>query len=275
MEYYYKPLDTLTIQTQLNEATKLKAEFKRLIDGKKELWLVLQEKLKIDWTYNSNAIEGSTLTLGETTFFLQQGLTVEGKPLQDFLDARNHVEAIDYLKDVIADIRPVNEGVIKEINSLLLTDITYTKAIDEDERTIKKTATPGQYKKLPNHILQADGAIHRYVDPLQVSIEMEILCDWINQNLDTTHPAIVAAIAHYNLVRIHPFDVGNGRGARILMNLILLKKGYPPAVIRNERRRTYIETLTIADNGDLEPFISFVIEALNDTQNMIIKELTK
>ncbi len=274
MDRFYKLPDTPAIEAYLNEAAQLNAEIDRLKDQNQEIWRTIKQKLRIDWTYNSNAIEGSTLTLGETTFFLQQGLTVEGKPLKDFLDARNHAEAIDYLRDIIKGNRPISEGLIKEINSLLLTDVSHTDAIDSEGKPTKKTITPGQYKKLPNHVLQLDGTIHRYVDPLQVSGEVEKLCKWINNNMESNHPVVVGAIAHYNFVRIHPFDDGNGREARILMNLILMMRGYPPAIIRNEQRRQYLEALSSADNGNPEPFVTIVAEALINTQKIILDELT-
>jgi len=247
------------------------------IDEKKPLrperWETVAEKLKMEWTYDSNAIEGSTLTLGETIFFLREGLTVEGKPLKDFLDARNHIDAIDFLYDVISDERPITEGLIKEINALLLKGVEYTDAVDPTGEKIKKKATPGHYKKTPNTVIQLDGTIHEYTDPLYVTTEMEKLISWINENIDKEHGLITGAVAHYNMVRIHPFDDGNGRGGRLLMNLIFIKKRLPSAVIRNERRRLYLDTLAKADKGDLEPFVRFVGESLISTQKVIVEAL--
>ncbi len=236
-----------------------------------ELWATIQQKLRGQWTYNSNAIEGSTLTLGETLFFLQEGLTVEGKPLKDFLDAQHHAQAIDLLFEVIQAQRPISEGLIKELNALLLLGVTQTSALGIEGAQINKPATPGQYKRLPNHVLQSDGSIHRYTEPLQVPDEMEKLITWVNST--TQHPAIVAAIFHYHLVRIHPFDDGNGRGARLVMNLILIKAGYPPAIIQNANRRRYLECLTQADAGDISPFVAFVLDALETTATSILMDL--
>jgi Fic family protein len=129
------------------------------------------------------------------------------------------------------------------------------------------------YKRLPNHVLQADGTIHHYTEPRQVPDEMEKLCQWINDNLAKQHPFITSAIAHYNLVRIHPFDDGNGRGARILMNLILIKKGYPPAIIRNEQRRHYLNALHEADKGQIEAFLRFIADSLIKTQKTILADI--
>jgi Fic family protein len=238
-----------------------------------ELWATIQEKLRADWTYDSNAIEGSTLTRGETLFFLREGLTVEGKPFKDFLDARNHAEAIDFLYQVITDKRSISQGLIKEINALLLAGVTHTAAVDPAGIKVKKPVTPGEYKLQPNHVLQMDGTIHYYTDPLQVPGEMEKLCQWINKNIEIRHPLIVGTIAHYNMVRIHPFDDGNGRGARILMNLVLIKRRYPPAIIRMEDRRQYLETLSQADKGDLQPFAMLVANSLIATQKTILEDL--
>lgn len=93
------------------------------------------------------------------------------------------------------------------------------------------------------------------------------------EKIDSQHPVIVAAIAHYNLTRIHPFDDGNGRGARLFMNLILMKKGFPPAIIKNEHRRKYIEALSKADSGDIKGFIMFIAESCVDTLRSISQVL--
>lgn len=237
------------------------------------MWETVQKKLRIDWTYHSNAIEGSTLSRGETHFFLTEGLTVEGKPLKDFIDARNHADAIDYLAEVVNGGRPVTEGLVKEINALLLSGVRSTPAIDQFGRPSEKKATPGQYKILPNHVLQADGTIHRYVDPSQVAPQMEALVNWIAAS--ELHPVVVAAAAHYNLVRIHPFDDGNGRGARILMNLVLMQKGYPPAIVRRERRRAYLDALTQADAGQIVPFLKEIALSLAETMENILSDLSE
>lgn len=238
------------------------------------LWSTIIKRLRTDWTYHSNTIEGSTLSRGETHFFLTEGLTVEGKPFKDFVDAKNHAEAIDYLFAVVADKQPISEGLIKDINALLLRGVESTPAKNEFGQLVQKKAHPGQYKVLPNHVEQPDGTIHRYVEPIYVKDQMETLISWVNTAIEHSHPIHVAAVAHYNLVRIHPFDDGNGRGARILMNLILLKSGYFPAVIRVETKRRYLEALTGADRGDLMPFIDFVADATLTTQQSVLDVLT-
>jgi len=271
INYKVNPNQPLEKLLKISDTLRDEIHRKKPIEG--DLWETIEEKLLIEWTYNSNAIEGSTLTQGETMFFLKNGLTVEGKPFKDFLDAKNHAEAIEFLYDVVKNNRKISTSLIKEFNSFLLSGIRSTPAIDRDGNRIEKKATPGEYKKHPNHVLQNDGTIHKYVEPIQVASEMEKLCDWINDHFEKTHPIIIAAVAHYNMVRIHPFDDGNGRGARILMNLILIAKGFPPAIIKNENRRKYLETLMEADKGDLFRFTEFIAESCIETQKSVLDNL--
>jgi len=269
----YTVQETPELQDKLQQADGLRAEIDKLRPLRPNLWETLLKKQKIDWTYDSNAIEGSTLSRGDTHTLLEYGITVKGKPLKDFLDARNHAEAIDFLYDIIRNNRPITAGMIKEINGLLMAGVLHTPAMNEYGQAVQKPATPGEYKNLPNHVLQPDGSIHCYVEPIHVATEMDQLTNWVSNNVNRLHPAITGAVAHYNMVRIHPFDDGNGRGARILMNLILMKEGFVPAIIRNDDRSEYIEALVQADKGELTQFVTFVTESLNQTQEDIISDL--
>lgn len=240
-----------------------------------DLWQKVLEKLRVDWTYHSNAIEGSTLTHGETLFFLQEGLTVEGKPFKDFLDAQNHAEAIDILFEIVANKRAVSESLIKEINALLLNGIRHTPAKTLAGGMVNKPVHAGDYKKLPNHVLKQDGSLHQYVLPEQVAIQMAALVSYIQKPPQAIHAVVVAALAHYNMVRIHPFDDANGRGARILMNLILMRAGFFPAVIKKENKRQYLLALEQADEGDIMPFIGFIISQLDSTLDEVISNVQR
>lgn len=228
---------------------------------------MIAEKLNIEWTFHSNAIEGNTLTLQETSFFLREGLTVEGKPLQDFLEARNHLEAIHFLQGCLQ--REITEGLIKEIHALLLRGID-TIQIGSGPTAVRKPIHPGQYKYDNNHVLLPDGTIHRYCDHLQVPGEMERLILWQQEHAGLLHPIELAVGFHHRLVAIHPFTDGNGRVARLLMNLILMRHDYPPAVIRNEERRRYYAALRAADDGDLSPFSDLVAEAVLITLRVML-----
>ncbi|MBS4026160.1 MAG: Fic family protein [Clostridia bacterium] len=233
---------------------------------------LVDQKFKIEWTYNSNAIEGNTLTLQETSFFLQHGLTSKGKTLKEYLEVQNHADAIDFIKDIIMDKRKITEGLIKEIHALLLKGIDYI-LIGSNDNKIKKNITPGKYKTEPNHVVTINGEIHKYFDPIRVPDEMEQLIHFINNA--TEHPVEVSAKAHHRFVAIHPFDDGNGRVGRILMNLILLKASFLPVVIKNENREEYYRALMKADKGDVSQFINMVAgEEKNSLELMLntIKE---
>lgn len=240
----------------------------------KEILGLWQEKLRIDWTYNSNAIEGNTLTYGETAFFLREGLTSEGKPLKDYLEAKNHAEAIDYLLDIIKGHREITESFIKELHALLLKDIHFTYAKGGDNgQLVKKPLNAGKYKMLPNHVLTISGKIHKYADPIHVKDEMEKLLKWFNRE-KTVSVIEKACIFHYKFVAIHPFDDGNGRMARLLMNLILMKAGYPPCIIKNVNRRKYLESLEMIDlKKDFKPFVTFICGELLSTQKAMLDVL--
>lgn len=220
----------------------------------------LYEKLRLEWTYNSNAIEGNSLTLGETAFYLREGLTSEGKPLIDYLEAKNHAEAIDWLFEIVKQKRPITEGFIKDLNALLHKGITERPARGADGIMIMRKISPGEYKKQPNHVLTISGEIHYYVEPIKVPEEMEKLVREIQEQEGRMHPVELAALAHHEFTRIHPFDDCNGRAARILLNLILMRAGFPSVVIKVEERRRYLEALEEADRGDREPFYLFITE---------------
>ncbi len=270
---YYNLKEDFELSSLFQITDTLNSRINEIKDNNPELWHTILQKLKVDWTYNSNSIEGSTLSRGDTHFFLTEGLTVEGKPFKDFLDARNHLEAIDYLYEIIDNQRVISEGLIKELNYLILSGVKDTKAQDKNGNIVRKKANPGQYKTQPNHVLLPNGDIHQYVEPIQVASQMEELVNWINENDKKLHPILIASIVHYNLVRIHAFDDGNGRGARILMNLILMKNDFFPAVVKTETKRKYLDTLQKADNGDIYPFIKFMASELIETQESVINDL--
>ena len=135
MEKNYTIQEISDFQELIKNVDQQKAEVDYYKPLRGDIWETLQKKLKIDWTYDSNAIEGSTLTRGETGFFLEHELTVEGKPFKDFLDARNHAEAIDLLYMIIKEQRPLTEGVVKELNALLLSGKRFFTGNCEDGAT--------------------------------------------------------------------------------------------------------------------------------------------
>lgn len=239
----------------------------------RELLALWQERLRIDWTYNSNAIEGNTLTYGETAFFLREGLTSEGKPLKDYVEAKNHAEAIDYLQEVVKSKKALTESFIKELHGLLLRDIDHTVAMGAGGKLIHKPLNAGKYKVRPNHMLTLSGTIHRYAEPIKALDEMQNLLRWLTED-KKLHPVERAALFHYRFVCIHPFDDGNGRMARLLMNLLLMQAGYPPCVVRNSKRREYLQSLEHADStGSTDVFMRLLASELINTEETMLRVL--
>ena len=258
----------------LKEIDNLKSEI--LLSQSKasgNLKAAIQDQVRYLWTYNSNAIEGNGLSLDETIFFLQEGLTVSGKPFKHFIDATNHSEAISYLFDAVQNKYPVNANFLCSLNAILLKGVDSTSAKGISGNKFDKKLTPGVFKSEENYVQQLDGTLQSYVEHYLVPSQIDGLCKWINSNPDNYHPAVVAAIAHYNHVRIHPFQDGNGRGSRILLNLILINHKFSPVIIEVSKRREYISSLKAADSGDLLPTIQFVADSIKNTQTMLLDEI--
>jgi Fic family protein len=205
----------------------------------------LREQLTLEWIYNSNAIEGNTLTLRETKLILETGLTIGGKSLREHFEVLNHKEAIDYVESLGSTRQPVTPSEVRQIHKLILTRI-------DDQAA-------GQYRNLPVRIA---GAGHQPPEPWMVPQLMADWGDWLAGPALELHPIVRAALAHHRLVSIHPFIDGNGRTARLVMNLLLMREGYPPTIIENANRRQYYRVLARADGGDEGPLVNFVGRAV-------------
>ncbi|MBU0459082.1 Fic family protein [Patescibacteria group bacterium] len=259
---------------ELRKIDDLQAKLDTFRPFSKELLALWQERLRIDWTYNSNAIEGNTLTYGETAFFLRDGLTSEGKPLKDYIEAKNHAEAIDYLHEVVQLKHKLTESFIKELHGLLMRDIEHTVAKGADGKLIHKPFSAGKYKTRPNHVLTLSGTIHKYAEPIKVPDEMQELLTWLKNGAKNLHAVERASLFHYRFVSIHPFDDGNGRMARLLMSMLLMQAGYPPCIIRNSKRREYLQSLEHADDTEsTNAFLTFIAGELIQTEETMLKAI--
>ena len=207
----------------------------------------LQEDLIVRWTYHSNAIEGNTLTLLETKVVLE-GITVGGKALREHFEAIKHRNAIYYVEDIIRKEEPFSEWQIRNIHQLILKNI-------DDENA-------GRYRQ--QNVL-ISGATTNPPDHTLLNDKMAQFIDWYSQEADTLHPIERAAKVHADFVGIHPFVDGNGRTSRLLMNLELMKAGYPPSVITVENRLAYYEALDQwMAYGNSEPFINLIAGVVLD-----------
>lgn len=238
------------------------------------LQTAIYEKFMADWTHNSTAIEGNQLTLPETIFFIRNGLTVQGKPFNDYVEVKNHAEAIDFLYDMVNESREITESLIKETHALLLKGIDCVE-LRTGSHILRKLITPGAYKLTNNHVLTGSGEIHYYADSLQVPGEMESLIKWYNESKTEAHAVDLSAKFHHKLTYIHPFDDGNGRVARLFMNLILIKNQFPPAVIKAADRFEYYAALENADRGDIAPFAGLVEKQVEASLNVMLNEIRK
>lgn len=195
---------------------------KKELDGRKPLTdgevARLNEEFIVEYTYNSNAIEGNTLTLRETDLVLR-GLTIDQKPLKDHMEAVGHKEAFEYVSELVKDNVPISENVIKQIHFLVLAD-------KKDDR--------GVYRRVPVRIM---GAQHEHVQPYLIEPKMEQLLRDFKESSE--HIVTKLARFHIEFEGIHPFIDGNGRTGRLLVNLVLMKAGYPPIDIKFTDRITY------------------------------------
>ncbi len=240
-------------------------QLKRQVDALRplnpELMRTIAQKFREDWTYHSNAIEGNTFTYQETAFFLREGLTVKGKSLREHLEIVNHAEAVDYLADAMRE-RELTERFVKDLHAMLFQGVR------------DLSFAPGAYKQKDNHVLTVSGELHRYCSYLLVPQEMEALIGWYDQERTRLHSIELAALFHHKLAAIHPFSDGNGRVSRLCMNFILMKNGFPPAIIRNENRLDYYVALEQADQHNADPFIRLVADEVERSLNLMADQLS-
>lgn len=221
-------------------------EKKRKLDSLRPLPPSLVEKLRdqitIEWTYNSNAIEGTRLSLKETALIIEHGLTIKGKSLKEHFEAKNHKDAILFVEELVRDKKfTVNQLLIRQIHQLVM------KEIDNE--------WAGRYREVE---VKITGTNFLPPVPISVPLKMRQFENWLRDPKNQRDLADFAALAHFKLVDIHPFIDGNGRTARLLMNLILMNKGFPPTVIMKNDRVKYYQVLDLAHRGKLEAFVNFI-----------------
>jgi Fic family protein len=216
----------------------------------------LHEKLIVEWTYNSNAIEGNTLTLSETKVVLE-GITIGGKSMVEHLETINHREAILFIEELIANKGPLSEWNTKNIHALIL------KEIDN--------ANAGKYRS-ENVVIS--GADHIPPKHYEIGDLMQKLIAEYHNEWKGFHPVVRATLLHGEFVKIHPFIDGNGRTSRLLLNFELMKNGYPPIIMKNEERARYYDVLDLAHTTtNYEPFIELVTELVIESEKLWLSVL--
>jgi Fic family protein len=254
-----KSLEELNDLKIIKEIDSMKSGIDKLRPLTSEQEDRIMQKFRLDWNYHSNAIEGNKLNFGETKAFLMYGITAKGKPLKDHLDIKGHNEAIYFLENIVKKNENFTETDIRALHKVILVEEYEIKAETMDGTIVKKMVKLGTYKTLPNHVKTLTGEIHYYATPEETPIKMKELMDWYSEVKDSNmHPLIIASIFHYQFVAIHPFDDGNGRIARLFMNLILMRNHFPPVIIKIEDRERYYLALSQADSKQFKPFIEFI-----------------
>jgi Fic family protein len=217
----------------------------------------LREQLTIEWVYHSNAIEGNTLSLRETQLILQEGITIGGKSLREHFEVVNHRQAITLVEALAEQSEPITPFQVRQLHALVLSKI------DEENA--------GQYRSLPVRIV---GTTHEPPPAWAVPSAMESWAEWLASASNTLAPIPLAALAHHKFVAIHPFIDGNGRTGRLLLNLILLRAGYPPTIITHTSRRQYYRVLAQADKGNPVPLVNFVGQAVGQSLALYLEACT-
>lgn len=218
----------------------------------------LREQFQVEMTYNSNAIEGNSLTLKETFWVINEGITIKGKPLKDHLEAKDHQEALEFVYQLIKPTEKVtlSELLIRNLHQLVM------KKTDEE--------WAGKYR---NSNVVIAGADHKPAEAITVAAKMSDLINWYRTNRKMLHSIELAALLHHRLVYIHPFLDGNGRTARLLMNIVLMKKGYPLTIVLRNDRRKYYRVLEQADKNNFKPLVLFISQNVERSLDIYLKIL--
>ncbi len=218
----------------------------------------LREQFALELTYNSNAIEGNLLTLKETFFVINEGLTIKGKPMRDHLEAKDHFEALEYLYKFAEKERKQNftEVTLRTLHQLVL-----------------RETESGEAGKYRTGNVMITGSSHTPPDAHEVPHKIREMFEWIRKQKNKMHIVELSAIVHHKIAGIHPFTDGNGRTARLVMNLLLLQEGYPMTVVLSNDRKKYYNALSKADRGDYSSFVRFIAQAVERSLNIYIKTL--
>lgn len=204
----------------------------------------LQADTRVTFTYHSNALEGNTLSLRETQLVIEDGITVGGHPLREYLEATNHADAYQHLSDLVRLGHPITSDTI-----LLLHRVTMDKILD----------TPGQWRTV---LVTIKGAAITPPPPSQIAHLMQEWATWVNSTGNDYSPIVRATVAHHGFEAVHPFADGNGRVGRLLLNFMLMQAGFPPATLQREWRGEYLAALTQADHGNYRALANLIGKAV-------------
>jgi Fic family protein len=250
----------------LNYQEEFQTTFERLYEKKQVLQTSrplppialnkIRESLSIEWTYNSNSIEGNTMSLRETQMVIQEGITIKGKSLREHFETHNHDKAIDYLYSIINDDYNLRSIDILSLHGLVL------RSIEDDFAG-----------RIRNGGVRITGANFTPPNANKVPDLLDELIDFVNKNPLNLNDIELATVFHHKLVWIHPFFDGNGRTVRLAMNLLLMRCGFPPAIILKNDRKKYYDALNQANGGNYQKLILLMCQSLERTLTIYINAL--
>ncbi len=248
---------------ELTVVDELKTALQALLPFTEEQADALQRKVRLEFNYNSNHIEGNTLTYSETELLLIFDETRGNHSLREYEEMKASDVAFQMIEEMAGDKEKIlTEQFIKNLNEALLVRPYWKDAITPDNKKTKRKILIGDYKKHSNHVLLENGETFSYASVIETPAMMTDLIDWYrNVEKDASmHPVEIAAILHYRFVKIHPFDDGNGRISRLLMNYVLLKNDLPPVIIRSDDKKNYLSALRDADTDNIPSFIQYIAQ---------------
>lgn len=250
------------LQVELNALSPISPEVQKKLDN----------KFRLEFNYNSNHIEGNTLTYGETELLLIFDDTRGRHTMREYEEMKAHDVAYRFIREWAKDVeRPLNEQIIKNLNEIILVRPFWKEAITPDGQDTNRLIKVGDYKEFSNSVRLSTGEIFQYASPIETPILMQELIEWYRTEEKAIHPVTLAAMLHYKFVRIHPFDDGNGRVARLLMNYVLLRNNFPPVIIKSNDKANYLHALHDADTGKYDSFIEYIGTQLKWSLEICIK----
>jgi len=234
----------------------------------------LNKKIRLEFNYNSNHLEGNTLTYSETELLLIFDKTTGNHELREYEEMKAHDVAFEIIRDWAADPeRSLSEAELRNLHKILLVRPFWKDALTLNGQWTKRKIQVGTYKEQPNSVQLQNGEIFHYASPEETPILMGELVDWYREEEEkkALHPVQLAALLHYRFVRIHPFDDGNGRMSRLLMNYVLIRHKLPPVVIKSADKKNYLFALNQADTGDIDAFVRYIGEEMMWSLELSIK----
>jgi len=234
----------------IKKLNKIKVNYKKLVSSISQIeYGVIEKQQLIKFTFNTNAIEGSSITLKETSHILEEGISPEGRDLREIYEIENTRKAYNFMKKYKGKI---NLDFIKKIHYHLTYNILIENA--------------GRFRRIQVYM---GGSKHIPPKSSEVIKEMNSLIRWIGYH-NKLHPVVLATYIHHFFIAIHPFIDGNGRTARLLFNFMLMKSGFPPICIKKEERIKYTDYLELARDGNINKFLEFIVKKIEDAYNELV-----